>query len=244
MLLIPSIDIRGGRVVRLLRGDYAKETVYADDPAEVAAAFAAAGAERIHVVDLDGAREGRPVNLEAIRRLAAAAAPAKVEVGGGLRTAEAVAAVLDAGACWAVVGTMAARDPDLVAALVRRFGPAVVAAVDAREGLVAIEGWTESTEQTPARLGRILRERGVEECLYTDILRDGTLSGPNVEGTRAFARETGLRVIASGGVGSLEDLRALRAAEEDGVFAAVVGRALYEGRFTLEEALAVCSRNG
>jgi len=243
MLLIPSIDIRDGKVVRLLRGDYSVETVYADDPAAVAAAFAAAGAERIHVVDLDGARSGAPINLAAVGRVAQAASPARIELGGGLRTDEDVESALESGARWAVIGTAAVRDPELVRGLVDRFGDVIVGAVDARGGAVAVEGWTEGTDLSAVELGKSLKLLGVEECLYTDIARDGTLSGPNVAATRAFAKETGLRVIASGGVSSLADLKALAALEPDGVFASIVGRALYEGRFTLEEALQACSPN-
>jgi len=243
MLVVPSIDIKDGRVVRLLRGDYSAETVYADDPAEVAAVFATAGATRIHVVDLDGAKSGAPVNLESVRRVAQAASPARIELGGGLRTVQDVEAALEAGARWVVMGTAAVRDQDLVRGLLERFGEVVVCAVDAREDVVAVEGWLEGTSLGPVELGRALRVLGIEECLYTDILRDGTLSGPNIEATHDFARKTGLKVIASGGVGSLADLRALAALERDGIMAAIVGRALYEGRFTLEEAIEACSPN-
>ncbi|MBI2873589.1 MAG: 1-(5-phosphoribosyl)-5-[(5-phosphoribosylamino)methylideneamino]imidazole-4-carboxamide isomerase [Firmicutes bacterium] len=238
MIVIPAVDLRGGRCVRLLRGEASAETVYGD-PVAMAERWAREGAARIHVVDLDGAFAGTPKQMEVVRRIAQEV-EVPLQVGGGLRTAEAVAEALEAGAVRAVVGTAAARDPSFIEELIRRFGvERIIAAVDARDGRVAVEGWTREAETGAgmAELAGELAARGVREILCTEISRDGTLSGPDLDGLRQVAR-CGAGIIASGGVSSLEDLAALAALEPNGVFAAVVGKALYEGRFSLEEAMA------
>ena len=241
MRLYPAIDIRGGRAVRLVQGDYERETAFDDDPAQAAARFAAGGAEFLHVVDLDGARDGEPANLEAIGRIVAESG-CPVQAGGGLRSAEAVEAVLGAGAERVVIGTAAMRDPDFLAAMLARHGDRVVVAVDARGGAVALAGWRESggVEVTEAIAG--LTGSGVRRFLFTPIEVDGTLAGPGLEQMRAAAAATEAELIYSGGVGSLDDLRALAAAAPDNVGGAVVGRALYEGRFTVAEAIEALRR--
>jgi phosphoribosylformimino-5-aminoimidazole carboxamide ribotide isomerase len=233
--LIPAIDVLGGKVVRLHKGDYAQVTTYGDDPAAMAERFEDAGATRLHVVDLDGAREGRPINtsvIDAILRRTRLT----VQIGGGIRDREAADAWLEAGAAQVVLGTAAIKDPALVQALAASRRGTVVVAIDARGGDVAVEGWLEGTGRRAEDVAREVAAFGVASVLFTNIDRDGTREGPDVEATAALqAVIPDVPVIASGGIGSLQHLRALHVA---GVRAAVCGRALYSGAFTLEEAFA------
>lgn len=234
MRIYPAIDLYGGKVVRLHRGERERATVYGDDPAAVVRAFAEAGAERVHVVDLDGAFSGRRAHGDVVARMVAASS-VPLQVGGGIRDRAALDAVFAAGAGLAVLGTAAVKDPEFAAAACAAYPGRIVIAVDARDGVVAVEGWVESAGVPALELGQRAAGWGAAGLLYTDVARDGTQSGPDVERTAALARAVGIPVIASGGVSSLDDLRALAAA---GVPAVVVGRALYEGSFTLAEALA------
>jgi phosphoribosylformimino-5-aminoimidazole carboxamide ribotide isomerase len=239
--LYPAIDLKDGQVVRLAQGKMETATVYAADPAAVAREFAAAGAEFLQVVDLDGAFAGQPVNDAALRAVVAAA-PLKVQTGGGVRTLARAAELLALGVERVVFGTAAARDPELVWEAVRRFGPEhIVAGIDAQGGRVRAQGWGAEEGVAAAELGRIMRACGVVTAVYTDIARDGMLTGPNIEASARLAAETGLRVIVSGGVSALEDLRRVRAAAADGagLDGVIVGRALYGGAFTLPEALSL-----
>jgi phosphoribosylformimino-5-aminoimidazole carboxamide ribotide isomerase len=239
--IIPAIDLRGGRTVRLVEGEADRETRYDLDPVETALGFERDGAEVLHLVDLDGAfaAEGR-ANREVIHAIVSALR-IPVELGGGLRSEAALEAALEAGAQWAILGTLAVERFDLVERLAAKHPGRIVVGVDARDGRVATRGWTDVTSVDAVKLGRRVAAAGVERVIYTDIARDGRLAGPNVEATARLARETGLRITASGGVGSLDDIRALRAVERDGVDACVVGKALYERRFTLGEAIALAS---
>jgi len=232
--LFPAIDIRHGRVVRLSQGEATRQTVYGEDPEAVAAAFAGLGAAWVHVVDLDRAF-GDGENLAVVRRVAAAiGGRVRIQLGGGLRTAALVREALDQGVHRVVIGTAAALDPAVVQAAVAAAGAERIAVgIDARDGRVAIRGWTESSNLTPAALARRVADDGVRTLIYTDVARDGMLTGPDVAGARRL-QAASARVIASGGVGSLEDIRAVRDA---GLAGAIVGRALYEGRFALGEAL-------
>lgn len=232
MQVLPAMDLLRGQVVRLEQGRYDAVTVYDDDPVRRARAFAGK-APMLHVVDLDGAREGRPVQRELVRRIAAEAGA--VQVGGGVRTAEAFEEYLALGAARVVLGTAAVRDAALVRALAERHPGAVVVAVDAKEGLVATDGWTETSRVTAVDLARSFAALPIAAVLYTDVARDGMRAGPNVEATARLARDAGVPVIASGGVSRAADLRALAACP--GVAAAIVGRALYDGALTLDEAL-------
>lgn len=236
MELIPSIDLRGGRVVRLEQGDYARETVYGDDPAAIARAFAAAGAKRIHVVDLDGARDGRAGNEKAVREILASCPGVAVQVGGGMRSEERVVETLASGAARVVIGTAALEQPDLLRALASRFPDRVILGLDAREGRVAVRGWRElstvSTEEVLARFSDL----PLAAVLHTDIGRDGLLGGPNVEATEALARCSPFPVLASGGVGSLDDLE--RLARTRVIAGAIVGKAIYSGAIRVDEAIA------
>jgi len=235
MLIVPAIDLLGGEVVRLHRGSYDEVTVYDHDPVARARAFRAAGAERLHVVDLDGARAGRCVQSDAIRAIVAAFG-AGVQVGGGVRTREAFESYVACGAERVVLGTAALRETAMVRACCKDFPGRVIVAVDAKGGMVATDGWTSVSEMRAVDLARAFADVPVGAILYTDVARDGTRSGPDVARTAELARETRLSVIASGGIGSLDDLRAL--ASHAGIDAAIVGRALYDGVFTLPAAIA------
>jgi phosphoribosylformimino-5-aminoimidazole carboxamide ribotide isomerase len=235
--LFPSIDLRGGRIVRLRQGDYARETAYSDDPVAVAENFCADGAEWLHVVDLDAARTGVATNRRAIGEVAAAVAGrARIQAGGGVRSLDDAAALADAGVARVVMGSAAVADPPLVDTVASRV--AVAVALDHRRGVVAVEGWTSASTMTLADgLGRF---PAVEAFVITDIERDGELSGPDLDGIATAVATSDVPVIASGGVASLDDVRAL--AEVGGLGGIITGRALYEGRFTVAEALGVIGR--
>lgn len=231
---IPAVDIRGGRCVRLLRGDFLNETTYADDPVEMARRWEGEGAGRLHVVDLDGARDGQRANAEVIRRLICAV-QVPVQVGGGVRSLETARALLEDGAARVVVGTAAAEDPDALAAWLEALGAEhVITAVDARHGRVATHGWQHTSDLDVVDFCRDLAARGVRRVLYTDVERDGMLGGPNLELTRQVAATIG--VLASGGIASVEHLAQLARAGAEG---AIIGTALYDGRLALRDALAV-----
>jgi phosphoribosylformimino-5-aminoimidazole carboxamide ribotide isomerase len=235
MILYPAIDIRDGHAVRLMRGDYEQETVYDADPAEAARRWAAEGARYLHVVDLDGAREGRPMNLEAVERIASAV-DVLVQVGGGLRSKEAIDAALNAGAARVVLGTAAMRDRELVGAALEAHGERLVISVDARGGRVAVEGWTESGDDDVATAVGELSSEGVRHFMFTPIDVDGTMEGPGIGELRRVADATESELIYSGGVGELAHLRTLASEAPANVTGVIVGRALYEGRFTVAEA--------
>lgn len=235
MILYPAIDIRDGHAVRLLRGDYEQETVYDADPAETARRWAGEGAQYLHVVDLDGAREGRPVNLEAIERIASAV-DVLVQVGGGLRNTEAIDAALDAGASRVVLGTAAMRDRELVRAALDAHGERLVISVDARGDRVAVQGWTESGETDAAEAVAELSGLGVGRFVFTPIDVDGTMEGPGTEELCRVADATEAELIYSGGVGELAHLRTLASEAPSNVTGVIVGRALYERRFSVADA--------
>jgi phosphoribosylformimino-5-aminoimidazole carboxamide ribotide isomerase len=237
VILYPAIDIRGGQAVRLLQGDYERETAYDADPVDAAKRWAGEGAERLHVVDLDGARAGMPQNLDAVRRVAAAV-ECPIQVGGGLRDADSVVAVLEAGAERVVIGTAALRDPAFLAEALERHGERVVVSVDARNGKVALAGWTEAGEEGVVEAVAELTSMGVARFLCTAIEVDGTMEGPALNELNRIAAATDAQVIASGGVGDLADLRALARDAAANVDGAIVGRARYERRFTVAEGIA------
>jgi phosphoribosylformimino-5-aminoimidazole carboxamide ribotide isomerase len=241
VILYPAIDIRGGQAVRLLQGDYERETAYDADPVDAATRWAGEGAEFLHVVDLDGAKAGEPCNLEAVRRIAAAV-ECPVQVGGGLRDAASVDAVLAAGAERVVIGTAALRDPEFLAAALEAHGERVVVSVDARDGKVSLSGWTETSDIDVAAAVAELTERGVERFLCTAIEVDGTMEGPAMEELNRIAAATSAQVIASGGVGTLAHLKALADDAAPNIEGAIVGRALYEHRFTVAEGRDTLSR--
>ncbi len=235
MIVIPAVDIRGGRAVRLREGRPEAETVFGDDPVAEATRWTGQGASRLHVVDLDGAFGGDPRQAGLIGRLIAAVSPVPVEVGGGLRDLAAVEAVLAAGARWAVIGTRAVLDPGFLAEVCRRHPDRIIVAVDARGARVAVKGWTEVTAEAVGDVGKRARDVGAAALLYTDVSRDGTGAGPNLEDTAALAEAVGMPILASGGVATLDHLRQLAAVP--GVVGTVVGRALYTGAIDLRAAL-------
>ena len=236
MEVIPAIDLRGGRCVRLHQGDFGQETVFSDDPLATALRWQAQGARRLHLVDLDGAATGQPAHLAIIADIVAAL-DIPAQVGGGIRSIAAARAWLEAGVERVVIGTAAVYDPALVQDLCRDYGSdRVIVAVDARDGTVAVRGWTESGQITALELARQMAGLGVTRLLYTDIARDGALTGPDVATSTRLARETGMAVLASGGVASLADIRNLAAA--GGIEGVIVGRALYTGAVRLPEAIA------
>ena len=235
MVIVPAIDLLGGKAVRLHQGKYDEVTVYDEDPVARARAFRAAGAERLHVVDLEGAKEGRCVQLDVVRAICLAFGPG-VQAGGGVRSRDAALGYFEAGAERVVLGTFAASDPELVRRLCDEHPHRVIVAVDAKDGMVATKGWTHVSELRAVDLASSFRASPLFGVLYTDIARDGTKVGPNVAATADLAAQSGLRVIASGGIGTLADL--LELARHPGIDAAIVGRALYDGVFTLQQALA------
>ena len=239
MRLLPAIDIQGGRCVRLRRGDFADETVFGDDPVAMAKSWVAEGARYLHVVDLDGAREGAPRNFELIRAIAEAI-PIPIEAGGGFRSDAALELVRDSLVAKVVLGTSAVEDKDFVCRALQMLGPGrIVVAVDAENGKVKTRGWQEQSDVWVLDLARELEELGVWEILYTDISRDGMMQSVNLDGLRELAESTSLEIIASGGVTSLDDLRAIKELEPLGITGVIAGRALYEKRFTVTEARAV-----
>jgi len=237
VILYPAIDIRGGQAVRLLQGDYARETTYDADPVDAATRWAGEGAEYLHVVDLDGAKAGEPRNLEAIRRIADAVA-CPIQVGGGLRDIASVDAGLEAGAARVVIGTAALRDPEFLDAALASHGDAVVVSVDTRGGKVSLSGWTETSDVEAPRAVADLSQRGVQRFLCTAIEVDGTMEGPAIDQLNEIAASTSSQVIASGGVGDLTHLETLARDAAPNIEGAIVGRALYERKFTVAEGIA------
>lgn len=236
MIVIPAVDLRGGRCVRLREGLADTETVFSENPIAMATRWVAEGAERLHVVDLDGAFAGEPRQTALIQKIIAAVMPVPVEVGGGLRDVEAVAPLLEAGAAWVVLGTSAVLDPAFLDAACRHWPGRIIVAVDARGDHVAVRGWTATAATTVVEAGCRAERAGAAALLYTDVSRDGTGLGPNVEATAALAQSVGLPVLASGGVARMDDL--VRLATVPGVAGAVVGRALYTGAIQLSAAIA------
>ncbi|MDX2099271.1 MAG: 1-(5-phosphoribosyl)-5-[(5-phosphoribosylamino)methylideneamino]imidazole-4-carboxamide isomerase [Leptolyngbyaceae cyanobacterium bins.59] len=236
MEVIPAIDLLDGKCVRLYQGDYAQSQVFDENPVAVARQWAEQGATRLHVVDLDGAKAGHPVNLEAIEAIVRAI-EIPVQVGGGLRDAESVASLLKRGVQRAILGTVAVEHPDLVAQLCQEHPSQIVVGIDARDGKVATRGWLETSEVMAPDLAQRMARLGAAAIIYTDIHRDGTMQGPNLGALRDLASTLSIPVIASGGVSSVTDLLSLSALEGLGVTGAIVGRALYTGDIVLKEAL-------
>jgi phosphoribosylformimino-5-aminoimidazole carboxamide ribotide isomerase len=232
VLLLPAIDLRGGQCVRLRQGDYSQETVFGADPAAIARRWVEQGAEYLHVVDLDGARQARPVNGESVRAIVRASG-VPCELGGGLRQEEHIADALGWGVARVILGTRALQDPTWCAAMCRKYPGKVALGIDAREGRVAVEGWLQTSERPALELARECSGFGPAAIIYTDISKDGMLAGPNLEATAELARAVSVPIIASGGIASLDDIRRLARAKLAGC---IIGRALYEGRLDLREA--------
>lgn len=238
MLVIPAIDLREGRCVRLVEGRLDRETIYSENPAETAENWQRLGARYLHVVDLDGAFAGQPKNMDVIKGIVSSV-DIPVQVGGGIRDLKAVETLLNLGVHRVILGTAAITQPEMVRRAVEQFGDKIVLGIDARDGRAAVQGWAVESAVSAVDLALQMKEIGVQRVVFTDIRRDGTLKGPNLEATGELARVTGLKVIASGGVSSLDDICRVKEMEKDGVEGVIVGKALYSGKVDLKEALAV-----
>ena len=238
MIIYPAIDIRGGRCVRLTEGRFDAETVFADDPAEMALKWAGLGAEFLHLVDLDGALAGEGKNVPVIQRILKSVS-IPVQLGGGIRNLETIEKLLELGVIRLILGSAAVKNPELVAEACKKYPGHIAVGIDAKNGEVAIEGWGQGSGVAATELAKKMASFGVETIIYTDISRDGMLSGVNVEATAALARACGVPIIASGGVASLDDIRRVKAVEGDGVQGCIIGKAIYTGAVDLKEALAL-----
>ena len=236
MILFPAIDIRGGKCVRLTEGRFDKETIFADNPIDMAIRWLNEGAEYLHLVDLDGALAGKPVNLEIIASITKNVA-IPVQLGGGIRNLDTIAQVLEAGVQRVILGSIAVREPKLVEEACKKYGDRIVVGIDARDGVAAVEGWGVAGGISAEELAKKMAQVGVARIIYTDISRDGTLSGVNVSATAALAKASGIPVIASGGVRDLADIEAIKKAASDGIEGVIVGKAIYTGSLCLADAL-------
>jgi len=236
MRILPAIDLLDGKCVRLRQGRFDDVTVYSADPAEMAAKWRDMGAEGLHLVDLDGAREGRPVNRETIKTIVDTA-EMPIEIGGGVRSVQVVSEYLDLGASQAILGTAAIENPDLVMAAADLFPDRILVGLDVKDGKPATKGWLETVSDDPVELARKFADMGAAGIIYTDISRDGMLEGANIDGLRHFAEQLDIPVTASGGVTSVDDVRAIASLEPVGVSSIIIGKALYDGALDLEEAL-------
>lgn len=236
--IYPAIDMRGGKCVRLFKGDYAQETVYGDSPFEMAKSFADAGAKFVHMVDLDGAKDGERVHASDVIRVANEL-DIKVQIGGGIRSEEDVRFYLENGIDRVIIGSLAIREPDLVVQFIKKFGAErIVIGLDAKDGMVATHGWLETSNQSAIDVGKFFIERGAKHIIFTDIATDGTLEGPNIEANIRLATSTNAQVIVSGGMSSIADITAVKAAAYDtSISGVIIGKALYTGQFTLRQAL-------
>lgn len=240
MLIIPAIDLKDGQCVRLRQGEMGDSTVYGNDPVEMAARWVAEGGRRLHLVDLNGAFEGKPVNGEAVRAIAKAYPDLPIQIGGGIRSMDTIEQYLDAGVNYVIIGTKAVKDPKFVAEACKAFPGSVIVGLDAKEGLVATDGWAEVSTLLATELAKRFEQDGVTSIVYTDISRDGMMQGVNIDATVAMAKASGLPVIASGGVTNMDDIRALKAVAGAGILGAITGRAIYEGELDLREAQRYC----
>ncbi len=241
MLIIPAIDLRGGKCVMLVQGKADAETVFSDDPRAMAKIWEENGAKLIHIVDLDGAFSGEPKNLKAIENIVKGV-NVPVQVGGGIRTMETIHQLFDIGVTRVILGTVAIENQELLQEAYQAYGPKIIVGVDAKDGLVTVKGWVQETGVKAVDLGRDLRAMGLEEIIFTDVKRDGTLAGPNLESIGEMVNKTGLKVIASGGISSLDDIKGLKALESSGVCGVIIGKALYTGAFALKDAIALYGR--
>lgn len=237
MIIIPAIDLKDGCVVRLVQGDFDNKKVYSKDPVKTARHWVRQGAEMLHVVDLDGASTGISTNLEAVKNIVKDSL-VPVEFGGGVRQIETIRILFDSGVFRVILGTKAAQDRDFLLEVFKEFGDKVIVSIDARDRKVLIKGWLESSDSLNVTdFARDLKQIGFSQLIYTDISKDGTLKGPNIKGIKDLLRETSMKVISSGGISSLEDIARLKLLEKEGVTGIIVGKALYEGKFTLKQAL-------
>jgi phosphoribosylformimino-5-aminoimidazole carboxamide ribotide isomerase len=242
MIVIPAIDLKNGRCVRLKQGIMTEETIYSEFPEEVAVRWYNEGAERIHLVDLDGAVKGKPVNRDVIRKIVNAV-PVPSQLGGGIRDIMTIESYLDLGIAQVILGTIAFKDPELVINACRQYPGRIILGIDANKGLVAVEGWLEKTEISPIEMVKNFESIGISAIIYTDIQRDGMSSGPNIEATKALAEATTVPVIASGGISGIEDVERLLSLSQYGVAGMITGKALYEGKMDLSEAIKITKKS-
>jgi len=236
LIIIPAIDLKNGLCVRLKQGQMSKETVYSQVPQEMAIKWYEKGAERLHIVDLDGAVKGKPVNSEVIRSIVHAI-PIPIQLGGGIRDMETIQTYLDLGIHQIILGTVAYKDPEFVSLACQRFPDKIIIGIDAKKGQVAVEGWTEETDMTPEELAKKYEEMGISAIVYTDIQRDGMSTGPNVQATKDLAKAINIPVIASGGISEIGDVKKILPLSKYGVMGMITGKALYEGALDLTEAI-------
>lgn len=236
MIVIPAIDIRGGRCVRLKQGEMSRETIYSEVPEETAAKWYELGAERLHLVDLDGAVEGKAVNKDVIRRIVEHI-PIPVQLGGGIRNLETIETYLKLGINQIILGTVAYKNPEFLTDACKEFPDRIILGIDARKDRVAVEGWTEETDMSAAEMAKIYENIGISAIIYTDIYRDGMGTGPNVEATKALAKGVNISVIASGGISGIGDVAKIMSLSRYGVIGMIIGQALYKGRLDLGEAI-------
>ncbi len=240
MLIIPAIDLKDGQCVRLRQGDMDDSTVFSDDPVAVARRWVEQGARRLHLVDLNGAFAGRPVNGEVVAAIAAAYPELPIQIGGGIRSADTIEYYLQAGVRYLIIGTKAVKEPEFVTQVCRDFKGHIIVGLDAKDGLVATDGWAEVSALKAADLARRFERDGVEAIVYTDIARDGMMQGVNVAATVAMAQASSIPVIASGGITNMDDIKALKAQAHHGICGAITGRAIYEGSLDMAEAQRWC----
>lgn len=240
MLIIPAIDLKDGHCVRLRQGEMDDATVYGSDPVEMAARWVKEGCRRLHLVDLNGAFEGKPMNGEAVSAIAKAYPNLPIQIGGGIRSLHTIEQYLDAGVNYVIIGTKAVKEPKFVAEACKAFPGSVIVGLDAKDGLVATDGWAEVSTLLATELAKRFEQDGVDSIVYTDIARDGMMQGVNIDATVAMAKASGLSVIASGGVTNMDDIRALQAVADAGILGAITGRAIYEGQLDLREAQSYC----
>ena len=243
MIMIPAVDIRGGKVVRLFRGDFSKETVYSADPVKTALRWQSEGAKRLHLVDLDGALEGKLKNLDWVRKITASL-DIPVEVGGGIRTEADLQTIIRAGASYAILGTKACEDAEFLKKAVGKYKEKIIVSLDVKDGYLQTKGWVNPTEIKAIDFAQRIKMLGVQTVEYTDISRDGTLQGPGFENILKFIGEVKIEMIVSGGISSIADLRILEEYNKKEIIGVIVGRALYDGKILIKEANKVCSQKG
>lgn len=242
MLIIPAIDLKDGLCVRLKQGLMDESTVFSDEPAEMASQWVQEGARRLHVVDLNGAFAGTPVNRSVVTDITSNYPDLPVQIGGGIRDMQTVESYINAGVSWVIIGTQAVKQPEFVAEACKEFAGKIIVGLDAKQGFVATEGWAEVSDIKATELAKRFEQDGVESIIYTDISRDGMMQGVNVEETVTMARASSISIIASGGITNMDDIRALREVENEGIVGAITGRAIYEGTLDLETAQNFCDQ--
>lgn len=242
MLIIPAIDLKDGQCVRLKQGVMQDSTVFSDDPVAMARRWANEGCRRLHLVDLNGAFEGKPVNGDAVKAIAKDLPRLPIQIGGGIRSGESIEAYLQAGVSFVIIGTKAVKEPQFVTEMCKQFPGKIIVGIDAKNGLVATEGWAEMSEVKATELAKHFAGDGVISIVYTDIARDGMMQGVNVEATLTMARASPIPVIASGGVTDMSDIRALKTVAAQGILGAITGRAIYEGTLSVKEAQDFCDK--